>query len=120
VKRKLLLVSAALVIAAGLSAVAAYTVVDDLTQDGSVWRGLGLLGFPAGLALSYGAFSSHRSVHAPWGLGVTAVLAGAIVVSAGPDVEVPFLSVLLGFLLYALGWMVARLPSTARRLSREV
>ena len=118
VKRKLFLVAATLVIGAGLSAAAAYTIVAALTDHATVWRTVALLGLPVGFALAHGSFSSHRSVHVPSGLGVLAVVGGAIVARAGPDVEVPFLSLLLGFFLYALGRMVAHLPFTVRRLSR--
>ena len=67
VKRKLFLVAATLVIGAGLSAAAAYTIVAALTDHATVWRTVALLGLPVGFALAHGSFSSHRSVHVPQG-----------------------------------------------------
>jgi hypothetical protein len=109
-----LLVSAALCILAGLSAVAAYVVVDGLSGEAPGMRWVGLIAFPVGLAVAAWAASRRESVRLPSGLGVLAVVIGIGAAQAGPTFAVFFGSFFLGLFLYVLGWMLRRLPAVAR------
>jgi hypothetical protein len=113
--KQLLLVSASLLIMAGLSVVAAYTVVDGLQGESPGARWLGLFAFPVGLGVVAWANSSRRRVRVPYGLGALAVFIGAAAAQGGPTLAVVFGSFFLGVLLYGLVWMLFRLPDVARR-----
>ena len=117
--KRTLLVAAALCIVAGLSALMGYVVVHAIVTDSARWAALGVLAFPAGLALAHLAFSSRKAVRSPPYLGVLAVVAGIVAAQAGPAVAIPFASFLLGVLLYVLGWMRLRLPTALRGRSAQ-
>jgi hypothetical protein len=112
--KRTLLAACALCIVAGLSAVAAYVIIDGLRGDVPPLRWTGLIAFPLGLALGTWAFSKQKRVRVPPGLGVLAVILGIGAAQAGPTFAVFFGSFVLGLLLYVLTWMLHRLPAVAR------
>lgn len=109
--RKALLVFLTLGGVASIAALMAYVVVDALVGRSIGLRAIGLVGFPVGLAAGYFVGSARGPAHFPRAVGVLAVVVGIIAAQARPAVAIPFASLLLGILVYILGWMVVRLPT---------